>query len=268
MLAFDRTGDGPPLILLHGTNSSRAVWEPVLAELSRTREVIRVDLPAHGESPPTSFTPPDWAREVAELLDELGLGQVAVVGHSCGGWTALELAKLGRVTGALALTPAGLWRRHSPLLTDAGLFITWRLGRLLGKAGLRPLGTRAGRRIALAQISARPADVPAQLARDTAMTVLGSEHFPEHFRRTRVQRYVGGQQIPSAVPVHVVWGAKDRIAPARTSRSPDQLPAHAQIETWPETGHMVMWDAPERLVQAALALPPTASRPPAPAPEP
>jgi pimeloyl-ACP methyl ester carboxylesterase len=241
-------------MLLHGTNSSRAVWEPVRAELSQARDVIRVDLPAHGESPATSFAPPDWAHEVAELMDELDLGRVAVVGHSSGGWTALELAKLGRATGALALTPAGLWRRHSPLLTDAGLLISWRLGRLLGEAGLRPLDTRTGRRIALAQISARPADVPAELARDTAMTVLGSKHFREHFRRTRVQRYLGGQQIPAAVPVHVVWGAKDRIAPARTSRSPDQLPAHAQIETWPECGHMVMWDAPERLVRAALAL--------------
>src|ERR1700679_2659437 len=106
MLTYDRDGSGPPLLLLHGTNSSRSIWKPLLPQLSAEREVFSVDLPAHGESQPSSFAPPNWAREVASLLDDLGLEQVAVVGHSSGGWTALELAKLGRASGALALTPA------------------------------------------------------------------------------------------------------------------------------------------------------------------
>src|ERR1700722_1897167 len=73
MLAFDRTGSGPPLLLLHGTNSSRSIWAGLLPRLARERTVLRVDLPAHGESPPTSFTPPEWAAEVAALLDALEL---------------------------------------------------------------------------------------------------------------------------------------------------------------------------------------------------
>lgn len=112
MLVFDRQGSGPPLMLLHGTNSSRGIWNRLVPELSREREVFNVDLPAHGQSPPSSFTPPSWAQEVAALLDELGISKVAVVGHSSGGWTALELAKLGRASAVLALTPAGLWRRQ------------------------------------------------------------------------------------------------------------------------------------------------------------
>jgi pimeloyl-ACP methyl ester carboxylesterase len=47
-LAFERLGDGPPLMLLHGTNSSREVWKPLLAKLCAEREVIALDLPAHG----------------------------------------------------------------------------------------------------------------------------------------------------------------------------------------------------------------------------
>ena len=49
------------------------------------------------------------------------------MGHSSGGWTALELAKLGCASAVLALAPAGLWRRHSPLPTDAILILNWRL---------------------------------------------------------------------------------------------------------------------------------------------
>jgi pimeloyl-ACP methyl ester carboxylesterase len=84
MLAFDRFGSGPPLLLLHGTTSSRSIWEPLLPELRREREVLTVDLPAHGQSPATSFTPLDWSKEVAGFLDQLGLQRVAIVGHSSG----------------------------------------------------------------------------------------------------------------------------------------------------------------------------------------
>ena len=242
-------------MLLHGTNSSRSIWKPLLPQLSNEREVFSVDLPAHGQSPPSSFTPPDWATEVAALLDHLGLDRVAVVGHSSGGWTALELAKLGRASGALALTPAGLWRKRSPPITDATLLVNWRLGQILGESATKPLRTRMGRRISLRQISADPADVPAEDAIAMVKTVLASKHFPEHFRQTRRLRFLDGQQIRSDIPVHVVWGSKDRIARTRTSRHTDQLPEHAIVETWPDCGHMLMWDAPQRVLNAALAIP-------------
>ena len=245
MLGFDREGSGAPLMLLHGTNSSRSIWKPLLPHLSNEREVFTVDLPAHGQSPPSSFTPPDWATEVAALLDHLGLECVAVVGHSAGGWTALELAKLGRASSILALTPAGLWRKHSPPITDAILVVNWRLGQFLGeRAVTMPLRTKMGRRMSLRQISAHPAEVPTEDAVTMVKTVLASKHFPEHFKQTRRLRFLNRQQIPPDIPIHVVWGSKDRIARARTSRHTDQLPEHATIETWPDCGHMLTWDAP------------------------
>jgi pimeloyl-ACP methyl ester carboxylesterase len=254
MLTFDRDGSGPPLMLLHGTNSSRSIWKPLLPQLSTEREVFSVDLPAHGQSQPSSFTPPDWAKEVAALLDHLGLRRVAVVGHSSGGWTALELAKLGRTNAVLALAPAGLWQRRSPPITDAMLIVNWWLGQILGQAVGTPLRTQIGRRISLRQISARPADVAVEDAVAMVGTMLASKHFPEHFRQTRRLRFLDGERIPNDIPIHVVWGKEDWIARARTSRHTDQLPGHATVATWADCGHMVMWDAPQRVVSEALAL--------------
>jgi pimeloyl-ACP methyl ester carboxylesterase len=254
MLAYDRTGAGPPLLLLHGTNSSRSIWSPLLPTLSREREVIAVDLPAHGQSPPTSFTPPEWAREVAALLDELRLERVPVVGHSSGGWTALELAKLDRASAVLALAPAGLWRRRSPPITDMILNLNWRAGRLLGERAVKTLQTSIGRRVALRQISARAAAVSEEDAIAAARAALASEHFPEHFRQTRRLRFLDGQSIAPDVPIQIVWGAQDHIARARRSRHTDQLPRHATIETWPRCGHMLTWDNPQAAADAALRL--------------
>ena len=52
MLAYERVGSGPPLVLLHGVGHRRQAWYPVLDRLTEHREVILVDLPGHGESPP------------------------------------------------------------------------------------------------------------------------------------------------------------------------------------------------------------------------
>jgi len=51
-LAFTRTGQGEPLVLLHGLGSSRHAWDPVLPALAATFEVVAVDLPGFGESEP------------------------------------------------------------------------------------------------------------------------------------------------------------------------------------------------------------------------
>jgi pimeloyl-ACP methyl ester carboxylesterase len=255
VLAFDQAGEGPPLILLHGTNTTRRLWAPLMPALAEHHEVLALDLPGNGDSAPTAMTPPAWAREVAAWMDAVGLGRAAVVGLSSGGWTALELAKLGRATGVLALAPAGLWARRSPLVTDVGLVVNWSLGQVVGTRTAPLMRSRLGRTVSLRQISARPAEVPADVAVATLEDAARSRHFPEHLRRTRLLRFTGGDAIAPDVPVRVVWGAEDRVARAGTSRHGDQLPAHAVVETWEGCGHVVPWDAPQRFLRAALALP-------------
>jgi pimeloyl-ACP methyl ester carboxylesterase len=253
MLAVDRIGGGPPLLLLHGTTSSRRIWEPIVPALAKTATVFALDLPGHGESPATSFTPPAWASEVADFLDQHGIERVAVVGHSAGGWTALELAKLGRAEGVLALAPAGLWRKHSPVKTDLALNANWRLGRLLGPGAASALRSPLVRSVSLRTISAQPRQIPAAVAIENARAAIAMDSFPRHFTETRRLRFEDGVGIDC--PVRVIWGARDRIALPRKSRNLDQLPPHAMVETWADCGHMLMWDAPERLLEGIRTMP-------------
>jgi pimeloyl-ACP methyl ester carboxylesterase len=118
-----------------------------------------------------------------------------------------------------------------------------------------PLRSKAVRRISLRQISAKPADVGAQDAIAAAHSVLACKHFPEHFKQTRRLRFLDGQQIPTEVPIRIIWGENDHIARRRVSRNTNQLPRHAEMETWRRCGHMIMWDAPQAVLDAALALP-------------
>jgi pimeloyl-ACP methyl ester carboxylesterase len=92
-LHYTDQGDGPPLVLLAGMMSDGASWGPVVPALAARFRVIRPDNRTTGQ---TLYSGPvtldDWAQDVADLLDHLGLTRTHVAGHSLGGLIALHLA--------------------------------------------------------------------------------------------------------------------------------------------------------------------------------
>ena len=114
---FERRGEGPPLLLMHGLGSSLRIWDPVRPLLEKRMDVIALDLPGHGGSPaplPQASSPKALTLTVAAFLDRLGIQTAHLAGDSLGGWLALELAKIGRARSVTALSWAGLWRRRTP----------------------------------------------------------------------------------------------------------------------------------------------------------
>jgi pimeloyl-ACP methyl ester carboxylesterase len=89
-IAYDRTGDGPPLVFLHGGAMDRRMWDPQL-DLADTHTVVRLDARGHGVSS-TPSAPFRHYDDVAEVLRALDLGPAALVGLSMGGAAALDTA--------------------------------------------------------------------------------------------------------------------------------------------------------------------------------
>jgi 3-oxoadipate enol-lactonase len=121
-LAYDETGDGPAVLLLHSTVCDRRMWDPQVPALAAAgHRVVRCDLRGYGDSPmPTA--PWSNCRDVAELLDALGIGVTAVVGSSGGGRVALEFASRwpARVTALALLCSALPGHPPSPALRAFG----------------------------------------------------------------------------------------------------------------------------------------------------
>jgi pimeloyl-ACP methyl ester carboxylesterase len=93
MLAYETSGSGAPLLLIHGLTESRRMWDPLLPALASHHTVLTVDLPGHGESAPgASYAPDAMADEVAEVVRAVGLDTPTVVGHSLGGVVATVYA--------------------------------------------------------------------------------------------------------------------------------------------------------------------------------
>ena len=98
---------------LHGLGASWQAWRAVGERLAPEFRVIAVDLPGFGRSPELPggrFPLPEVAERLAATLDELGVAQHVVAGHSMGGGVSIvhALARPEAVRAIALLAPAGL----------------------------------------------------------------------------------------------------------------------------------------------------------------
>src|SRR5215211_8832481 len=95
-LAYERRGDGPPLMLLHGFPLDHHLWDVIAPLLEDSFDLIIPDLRGFGNS--TMMDSPhsmdDYASDIASLLNHLNIQKAAIVGHSMGGYVALAFARL------------------------------------------------------------------------------------------------------------------------------------------------------------------------------
>jgi pimeloyl-ACP methyl ester carboxylesterase len=93
-LYYEIHGTGEPLILLHGGLGSTEMFGEIMPLLSKNRQVIAVDLQAHGHTAdidrPLSFA--TMADDIAALIKQLGIGRADIMGYSLGGGVALRTA--------------------------------------------------------------------------------------------------------------------------------------------------------------------------------
>ena len=111
-------GDGPPLVYLHAILGLQ--WDPFLDSLAQHHTVYAPYLPGTVPGDPDAHKAIEdvWDLTLCyyEILDALGIGQTAVVGHSFGGMMGAELAATdpGRVSKLVLLCPIGLWTDGRP----------------------------------------------------------------------------------------------------------------------------------------------------------
>jgi pimeloyl-ACP methyl ester carboxylesterase len=255
-LSYDRSGEGDPLVLLHGIGMQWQAWKPLLPELTREREVFAVDLPGFGGSPtlPPGVVPdpPAIADAVAAFLDTLGLDRPAIGGLSLGGWVALELAKRGRARSVVAISPGGFLEGRAE--TENARWQLWTSVHA-ARAAPKPLEWLArrprGRLLTLGGMVGHPSRVPAGDAIGMMRALAASPGFDETLEASGRTGFSGGDQID--VPVTLAWGTRDRLLwPRQGRRALEQIPG-AKLVPLPGAGHVPMWDEPETLTRLLLA---------------
>lgn len=245
-IAFSRSGQGAPLVLVHALGLSRQSWDPVIPALAGQFDVIAVDLPGFGASEPTAAqvepAPAVLAAAVSGLLDTLGITAPHLAGNSLGGWVALELAAIRPVASLTLLSPAGLWRENTPLYCRASL----RASRWLTRHAAGPLSRladyRLGRALVLGQTHGRPMKLTAEYTRAAIHSLGTCPGFDATLKATDTRRYLA--TAPIGAPVTVAFGSRDILLLRHQSRHLDQLPPGTNVEVVPGGGHVPLSDNP------------------------
>ncbi len=253
-LAFERRGSGPPLVLLHGAGHRRQAWDAVLEGLTPHRDVVLVDLPGHGESPPLRLAGRPVLEalldEVLGLLDELGLERPHAAGNSLGGRLALEAGRAGRAATVTALSPAGFWRTGGEIRYAQAVFKVMEFaGARLQRLAPAISRSTAGRAMVYGAIINRPSrmsqeqavgDMAAFAAAREALDVIlaGMTEFTGH--------------VPDDVPVTIGWGTRDRLLRPRQALVAKALLPEARLVPLPGCGHVPMTDDPALVADVLL----------------
>ena len=239
-VTYERNGEGPPLVLLHGVLSDSRVWSKQLLYLSDEFTVVAWDAPGAGQSsdPPEPFAMADWADCLVGLMDAIGIERAHILGHSWGGILAQEFYRQH---------PA---RTRSLILADT--YAGWK--------GSLPESVYEERLAAVLREASMPASelvpkwIPGLIS-DAAsdelrveLAAIMSDFHPVGYR-LMIQTADSDTRdlLPTIrVPTLLVWGEEDRRAPLTVAHQlRDAIPG-AKLAIIPGAGHESNLERPAR----------------------
>jgi pimeloyl-ACP methyl ester carboxylesterase len=229
--------DAPALILLHGFGGSVHTWEAWAQGLQSSHRVIRYDQPGAGLSAPDrlgQYTDERGMQVLAALMDQLGLQQASLVGHSMGGRLAWRMAaeQPQRVHKLVLVAPDGF---ASPGF-DYGKApdVGWLTGLL------RWVLPRPVLRASLAPAYADPASMSDALVERTHALMLAPGN--RQALLDRMRQLVLQPPAPFLAriqaPTLLLWGERDKMIPVANAADYQRAMPQAQLVQLPGVGHL------------------------------
>jgi pimeloyl-ACP methyl ester carboxylesterase len=250
-LDHHRGGAGDPLVLIHGIGHTWRGWKPMLPLLERSFDVLALDLPGFGYSPPLPAgvepSPERLADAVEAAMDAAGFRTAHLAGNSLGGWLSLVLARRGRAATVTAISPAGLALDGEARL-GVGILRTERWLARNAPASEALLRNPVGRTLFAGAAFARPWRIDPDDMVEQAKLFADAPGFEPTLERTLGAQVEGLDAI--RCPVLLLWGTRDVILLPRQGRRFERLIPSAELGYLKGLGHTPMSDDPELLAWA------------------
>ena len=233
------TGDGPPLILIHGFCETQAIWKPLKNKLALTNKVYTIDLPGFGKSPLPArpFSISDVADLGNDWLAQQQFDEVFIIGHSLGGYVTLALAEHHperlKAFGLLHSTALADDDEKKDSRNKTVEFVKKRGVQVFAESFVSQLFYLKNR-----QRLEKEIDEVTQIAASTSQETLISymEAMRDRPDRTHVLHQFDN-------PILFIAGDQDTSVPIEKSRAQFGFIANPTIEVLAEVGHMGMYEA-------------------------
>jgi pimeloyl-ACP methyl ester carboxylesterase len=247
-----------PVLLVHGAPTTAALWVEVVRDLGLETTVAAPDLPGLGRSerPRGRTGPPEHARMLVALLDDLGLDRVVVAAHGLGGAVAVHLAVIAprRVAGlVLCSTPvhADAWPPPAvlPLLVPG---VRLALASALGRSRWLADGVVGAALGAPGPAAAAAAGAPYAAA---LRTTAGTRALVDALSAVDMAATEAAWALLRSAPppTLVLWGEDDVVhASAYGRRLAGELPDAAWVPVT-GAGHLLPTERPERVAEELAA---------------
>jgi pimeloyl-ACP methyl ester carboxylesterase len=247
-VAYDVFGEGPPVVLVHGTPTRSYLWRGVVPTLADRNRVYVYDLLGFGESERREgqdLSIAAQARMLKELVEAWGLERPAAVGHDIGGGIVLRAYLLEGVRfRRIALVDSAV---VTPWMPESNEHLEAHMD------AYRTMPNHLFEAIVAADL--REATSPEM--DEEAWDAYLSQWHGEEGKRAFLSKEEGLLERDTAeleprlgevdVPVLVVWGEEDAwLDPSQADRLGEVIP-NARVRKLPEIGHFVPEDAPEEL---------------------
>lgn len=245
---YDRGTGAPCFVLLHSLAMDRAFWEPVVERLTSVATVLTLDCRGHGASgkPPGPYSVEQFADDVADVVNALGIGGVVIAGASMGGCVALQFAgAYPELTRAAGLIDTTAWYGESaPKDWDAR-------ASKAEKEGLAALvGFQTTRWFSDAFRSEHP-----DVVQRCVDTFLRNEVAAFAATGRMLGAFDGRPQMANiCAPTCVIVGEEDYAAPPAMARALHEGIARSTLLEIPEARHLTPLESPDVIATELLAL--------------
>ncbi|MFT2007251.1 alpha/beta fold hydrolase [Pontibacter sp. 13R65] len=243
---YSDTGSGHTIVFLHGFCESKQVWEAFTQPLQQHFRVIALDLPGHGNNTQnnSSYSMESMAEDVKQQLDELGVQQCLLVGHSMGGYVTMAFAE--KYEDRLK----GLCLFHSSALPDTdekkenrnktiGYVEQHGVDNFINPF-IEPLFFRGNREKLKNEI-----ELMKTIGKQTPQKVITGALAAMRDRPDRTQVL---QEL--AIPVQFIFGKEDGAVPLEKALEQCHLPYNSTVHFLGQTGHMGMFERKTETQQA------------------
>jgi pimeloyl-ACP methyl ester carboxylesterase len=249
------SGDGPPIVLVHGLAGNWQNWLENIPRLSRERRVVALDLPGFGQSddPVERITISGYGRTVDALSEHLDLGEVVVVGNSMGGFVAAETAIQfpERVERLALISAAGI---ASSDLRRAPVMVWGRIAMLAGARGaaekrLAIVRPRI-RHLVYSTIMRHPTKIAPEMLWEMSEGAGRSAFRPA---LEAILDYDFRDRLGDiASPTLIIWGEDDMLVPVEDAERYERNIPGARKIVLDDTGHVAMIERPPTVNRALL----------------
>ena len=232
-----------PVVLLHAWGESRRSFDRLLPLLPRTIHAVAMDLRGHGDAdkPAAGYTLAEVAADVAAFMDAAGVPSAVLLGSSSGGYVAQQVAVTSphRVTGLVLVGSPRSLQGRPPFADEID-----QLTDPVDAAWVRKTLTWFPRFRQVPQwyIDGRVQD---------------GVRMPSHVWREALAGLVSARPPTDVAtitaPTLIVWGARDELLTSEHQQSLAAAIPASRLIVYEDTGHLVLWEQPERVASDLTA---------------